>query len=79
MDVSISNDLKHEKVMSFFVKKSNCIHLGISKEISKKIFNIQFDRIIEDYSLRKLLSKRGKNLFDGKGKERLFNIVSKLI
>ena len=77
--LSVSNDLKHEKVMSFFVKKSNCIHLGISKKSSKKIFNIQFDRIIEDYSLRKLLSKRGKNLFDGKGKERLFNIVSKLI
>tara|TARA_B100000963_G_scaffold274789_1_gene243015 strand:- start:10709 stop:11737 length:1029 start_codon:yes stop_codon:yes gene_type:complete len=77
--LSVSNDLKHEKIMNFFVKKSNCLHLGISKQISRKKFNIQFDKIIEDYSLRKLLSKRGKDLFDGKGKERLFNVVSKLI
>ena len=69
--VSISINKPHKLITEIFEKKKTLVSAGISPK-EKKLSKIIEDLLL-NYKLRKLISKNGKNLIDGKGLQRVVN------
>jgi spore coat polysaccharide biosynthesis predicted glycosyltransferase SpsG len=57
--------------------KKISIYLGIKHKIKKEQLDNKVKELLNNHSLRKTLSKNGKKLVDGKGKERIVDFMER--
>lgn len=60
-----------------FSKKGTCMYLGIKDNLEKEYFLEKLKNIIVDYKKREKMSINGKKIIDGKGAERIAEIIQK--
>jgi len=59
-------------------KKGFCKNLGFGKDISQKKIASNIDQLISNLRLRKKMNRVGKKLVDGKGSERVVDLITKI-
>jgi len=67
--LNIAKELDREKIS---------IYLGLKNEIKKEKLQNKVKELINNHLLRKTISKNGKKLVDGKGKERIVSFMERL-
>jgi len=67
----------HEAEMTKeFERNGTTLHLGLINKVGEEDIVETIEKVLEDYVLRCKMSKRGKNLVDGKGVERINSEIS---
>ena len=61
-----------------FDKQNISIYLGEKEKLSSEDLKNKFKELIDDSALRKKLSENGKKLVDGKGKQRIVELMEKI-
>lgn len=56
-------------------KKGFSVNLGLGKQVSKKKILETVENLLENYELRQAMSRKGKQLIDAKGAERIAEII----
>ncbi len=69
------NDLEHHRNSTVFVKYGTCVYLGYGTKISEHKLGKEIEKIMNDYNLRTEMSKKGQELVDGKGLDRVVDII----
>lgn len=71
---------KHELENSRRItRKNSAVSLGYGKDITQKNILKEVENLIKNYKKRKLLSRNGKKISDGKGLDRIIEIIYKKI
>jgi UDP-2,4-diacetamido-2,4,6-trideoxy-beta-L-altropyranose hydrolase len=63
------------KIAQELDKQKVSIYIGKKEKLKEKLFKEKTHELINNYSLRKSMSNRGKKLVDGKGKERIVDFM----
>lgn len=54
-----------------FEQEGTALNLGIGKELEEETIGVAIQRVLDDVSLRKEMSSKGRKLFDGRGAQRI--------
>jgi len=74
----IISQVEHQhELMNKLEKFGTALYVGFGKEVTSNDIYTSIKKLLEDYSLRKKMSKRGKELFDGKGVKRILSEIPK--
>jgi len=69
---------KHElEIVKFAHRKKAIINFGYGPYLSKKLITKKLESVLRDYNLRKLLNTNSKKIVDGKGVDRVVQLISK--
>jgi len=77
--IAISHFDEEAKRTEEFARGGSILHLGLISEIRQEDVAEATNRLLEDYALRAEMSKRGRNLVDGKGIERIISEIPQQI
>ncbi|MCK5706923.1 MAG: hypothetical protein KAI43_04665 [Candidatus Aureabacteria bacterium] len=70
--------VKHElNNINLLSSKQAVFSMGYIKDLKKEVFLEAFKRIEKSYEYRSILAEKGKKAVDGKGKERIINIIKR--
>jgi UDP-2,4-diacetamido-2,4,6-trideoxy-beta-L-altropyranose hydrolase len=74
----VINQLLHQAVLSRKVSEMGAsLDLGMYRDVSAKDIKGAFDMLLEDKALRERMTKRGRKYVDGKGLQRVSEIIAK--
>jgi len=77
--IAISHFDEEAKRTEEFARGGSILHLGLISKIRQEDIAEATNRLLEDYALRAEISKRGRNLVDGKGIERIISEIPQQI
>lgn len=62
-----------------FERGGSTLHLGLISEINERDIAEAIEKLLKDYALRAEMAKRGKNLVDGRGIERIISEIPRSV
>jgi UDP-2,4-diacetamido-2,4,6-trideoxy-beta-L-altropyranose hydrolase len=73
--IIISQAANHAKAMKEFEAAMTSLHLGLNSKINEQNISEAIGRLLQDYALRAEMSKKGKQLVDARGIERIISQI----
>jgi len=67
-------DQQHQLMLKFS-SKDTCVYLGLETELKEDGIRVELEALLRDYDRRLAMSRTGKALMDGRGVERVLEVV----